>query len=102
VTFRVVVSPPAQHQIREIAHWYATRGVPAVAERFLSEFRRAVDGLKIMAESHAVDERFGRRRAYLKRFPYTVWYEVEGLCVTVLAVTHEAMSNESIRSRIDL
>lgn len=40
------------------------------------------------------------RRAVLHRFPYLVWYRVEGSVVTVLACTHGKADPSSLRARL--
>jgi plasmid stabilization system protein ParE len=40
------------------------------------------------------------RRVVLHRFPFLIWYRVEGETVTVLACTHGKADPDSIRSRL--
>jgi len=40
------------------------------------------------------------RRVLLSRFPYLIWYRVDGQAVTVLACTHGKRSSATIRSKL--
>lgn len=40
------------------------------------------------------------RRVLLWRFPYLIWYRVDGQAVTVLACTHGKRSSATIRSKL--
>jgi plasmid stabilization system protein ParE len=85
--FAVTVLPQAEAEMRDAFLWYFERNV-LIADGFGSEVADAVDGLEITAPDWPKDEE-GVHFYHLKHFPYTVWYEIEGAQVTVLAVAHQ-------------
>lgn len=84
--FVVTVLPEAEADIREAFFWYWKRS-PLAAAGFRTEVFRAIDELADRASFWPCDED-GVPRCVLKRFPYTVHYELAGSVVTVLAVSH--------------
>ena len=85
--FEVVLAPAAEQDIAGAFAWYRQRSEGA-AEAFRSEVFNIIDQLAHMALTRAVDKDDLRKRI-LKRFPYTVFYEVDRTRVTVLAVAHQ-------------
>jgi len=86
--FAVSVLPEAEADIREAFLWYRERSSLA-ADGFRSEACEAIDDL---AESAGVwpRDQDGVHRRVLKRFPYTIHYELAESVVTVLAVAHHS------------
>ena len=87
IRFQVEILPEAEVEIGEGFLWYVERS-PMVAESFRAEALEAIDRLAIDAlvwpeDGDAV------RRYILRHFPYTVFYEIHGDTVTVLAVAHQ-------------
>jgi plasmid stabilization system protein ParE len=78
--------PEAEADIREAFLWYRERS-PLAADGFRTEVIEAIDGLTETAGVWPCDEE-GVHRRVLKRFPYTVHYELDGSDVNVLAVAH--------------
>ena len=77
----------AEADAREASLWYFERS-PLAADAFRTEVFDTIDGLANSADTWPADEN-GVRRCVLKRFPYTVFYEVSEQTVTVLAVAHQ-------------
>ena len=84
--FTVVLAPSAEDDIAEAFHWYQTRNANA-AKAFRTEVFDTIDALSQTPLSWPVDEE-GNRKRLVRRFPYSVWFEVQGNTVTVLAVAH--------------
>jgi plasmid stabilization system protein ParE len=86
--FTVSVLPEAEADIREAFLWYRERSLLA-ADGFRSEVFEAIDD---RAESGGVwpRDKDGVHRRVLKRFPYTIHYELAESVVTVLAVAHHS------------
>ena len=85
--FAVEILPEAEAEIREAFLWYFERS-PIAADAFRTEMlesidRRGVDALMWPEDEDAI------RRHVLRHFPYTVFYEILGNTVTVLAVAHQ-------------
>ena len=85
--FEVEVLPEAEAEIREAFLWYFERS-PIAADAFRTETVDAIDRLEIDAPMWPADED-GVRRYVLRHFPYTIFYEIGGQAVTVLAVAHQ-------------
>jgi plasmid stabilization system protein ParE len=86
-TFDLEVLPEAEAEAREAFQWYLERS-PLVADAFRAELFDAIDGLATTARDWPEDED-GFRHYHLKRYPYTVMYEVVDRQVTVLAIAHQ-------------
>jgi plasmid stabilization system protein ParE len=84
--FTVVLAPGAENDITEAFGWYRERNATA-ADAFRSEVFEVIDRLVDAPLSWPADDE-GNRKRVVKRFPYTVWFEVLGSTVTVLAVAH--------------
>lgn len=85
--FNVSILPDAEQELHEAFHWYFERS-PIAADAFRSVVIEAIDALADRAEMWPMDDD-GLHFYVLARFPYTVWYDVEGNEVTVLAVAHQ-------------
>jgi toxin ParE1/3/4 len=84
--YSLVVGPGADPDIRTAFDWYENeqRGL---GRQFLDEVRASYH--RIAGSPFAYrDIRGGIRRAFVRRFPYAVYFAVEGEVVTVLAVLH--------------
>jgi len=82
----VLLLPDAEAEIREAFLWYRDRSAIA-AEAFLDELSSVIDDLQSQPDTWPEDED-GVRHCILRRFPFNVYYVVDGRSVTVLAVAH--------------
>ena len=80
--------PEAEADIREAFLWYRERS-PLAADGFRSEVSEAIDDLAESAGVWPRDEDDVYRRV-LRRFPYTIHYELAESVVNVLAVAHHS------------
>ncbi|MCX7172662.1 MAG: type II toxin-antitoxin system RelE/ParE family toxin [Proteobacteria bacterium] len=85
--FGVEILPEAESEIREAFLWYFERS-PIAADAFRTEALEAIDRLANDALMWPEDND-AIRRHILRHFPYTVFYEIRGNTVTVLAVAHQ-------------
>ncbi len=85
--FVAEILPAAEAEFREAFLWYFERS-PLAADAFRTEVFDAIDGLEDRADMWPEDEE-GTRRLVLTHFPYTLFYEVVGSSVTVMAVGHQ-------------
>ncbi|MDZ4252996.1 MAG: type II toxin-antitoxin system RelE/ParE family toxin [Sulfuritalea sp.] len=85
--FEVEILPEAEAEIGETFLWYFERS-PIAADAFRTETLEAIDQLGTDALMWPEDEDAIRRHS-LRHFPYTVFYEIRGNTVTVLAVAHQ-------------
>ncbi len=84
--WRVLVRPRGEADLREIREWYEEQRAGLGAE-FLAELTRAMQDLETDPERHAVYYR-GFRRLLTRRFPYKVFYRIDGDRVVVFRVLH--------------
>lgn len=84
--FSVEVLPEAEQEFREAFLWYLDRS-PIAADAFRTLVFAAIDGLDEQADMWPSNED-GLHYRVLNRFPYTVWYELQGDKAVVLAVAH--------------
>lgn len=95
--YRLVSEPKADVDIEAAFEWYE-KEQPGLGGEFLDELRatyhRIVDGP--FKYQHL---RSGIRRALLRRFPYAVYFAVEGTVIVVLAVLHARRDPEEWQRR---
>ena len=97
--FVVQVLPEAEQEFREAFLWYFERS-PIAADAFRSLVFEAIDGLEHRADMWPADED-GIHFYVLSRFPYTLWYDMVGTTVTVLAVAHQHRRPNYWKNRSD-
>ena len=85
--FEVVILPEAEAEIAAAFAWYQERN-PQAAQAFRAETFDAIDSLADSAMNWKQDDD-GVHRFVLRHFPYTVFYEMDGQVVSVLAVAHQ-------------
>jgi plasmid stabilization system protein ParE len=86
--YRVVIQPVAKAEVAEAAAWYESQE-RGLGREFLRAFRAGTAVLRRNPlQYQPVDEQ--TRRLLLRRFPYSVFFEVHGSEVVVLACVHQA------------
>lgn len=91
---RVVIRPRAEFDLEEAIDYYHRVASPEVADRFINEFLAARD---LLAERPGIgSRRFAHllpgailRFWSLDRFPFRLFYLVEGETLQIVAVDHE-------------
>jgi plasmid stabilization system protein ParE len=83
----VSLLPLAEEEIKEAFLWYFERS-PVAADAFRTEIFAAIERLAADPTMWPADEE-GVRYFILRRFPYTLHYEIAASTVTVLAVAHQ-------------
>lgn len=84
--YPLVAEPRADFDIAATIEWYEEERA-GLGQEFLDELRATYDRLAD-APLQYQHLRSGIRRALLRRFPYAVYFVVEGDAVVVLAVLH--------------
>ena len=84
--FSVELAPGAEADIREAFAWYRERNA-LIAEAFRAEVFDSIDRIVEAPLARPADEG-GIRKRVLRRFPYSVIYEIQAGTATVLAVAH--------------
>ena len=85
---RLVAEPRADLDVAATFDWYENEEA-GLGQDFLDELRAAYDRIADGPLAYQ-DLRSGIRRGLLRRFPYAVYFAVEGDVVVVLAVLHVA------------
>lgn len=86
--YRVVIQPVAKDEVAEAATWYEQQE-HGLGREFLRAFRAGTAVLRRNPlQYQPVDEE--TRRLLLRRFPFSVFFEVHGRDVVVLACVHQA------------
>ena len=82
----LIIKPEVERDLRDAMEWYNEQRA-GLGDEFLAEVERAFDRICENPGLHSCVHR-DIRRALTKRFPYGVFFIVEGDCVAVLAVMH--------------
>lgn len=85
---RASLTTDAEYELIESARYYAQEANAELGQAFLSEFERSIDLLLEHPKFGAV-WRGVTRRLPLRRFPYSIIYELRDEEVRVLAVAHQ-------------
>ena len=84
--YRLVAEPRADLDVAATFDWYETEQA-GLGREFLDELRATYDRVAAGPLAYQ-DLRSGIRRALVRRFPYAVYFAVEGDVIVVLAVLH--------------
>lgn len=95
--YRLLIRPEARAEVAEAAQWYEGR-VRGLGRDFVRAFRAATDVLRRNPYLYqAIFE--DMRRVVLRRFPYSVFYEIHNSDVVVLGCMHGARDPEDWQKR---
>jgi len=86
LTYQLHYHPEAIEEAEAAVSWYAIAS-ERVAERFLDELFRTVDGIVRNPQLFPVFYR-DTRKAMLRRFPYSVIYRVASDGIQIIAIAH--------------
>jgi toxin ParE1/3/4 len=86
VSWRVIVRPKAEADLREASQWYESRR-PNLGSQLLDEISAPLHVLEITPERQPLYYR-GFRRIQTLRFHYKIFYRIEASDVIVVRVLH--------------
>ena len=86
IEYRLISEPPADLDVEAAFEWYESER-SGLGLEFLDELRTAYDCI-VVGPLKYQELRGGIRRALLRRFPYAVYFVIEGDVVVVVAVLH--------------
>jgi len=86
--YRIVAEPAVDADIEAAFQWYESEE-PGLGFEFVDELRHAYRRI-LNGPFKYQDLQFGIRRAITRRFPYAIYFSVEGEAIVVLAVLHTA------------
>ena len=84
--YRLISEPPADFDVEAAFEWYENER-SGLGLEFLDELRAAYNRIADSPLKYQ-ELRGGIRRALLRRFPYAVYFAIEGDVVIVVAVLH--------------
>ncbi len=94
----LIIAPEAEQDITEAYAWYEARRV-GLGEEFLSCVEACIHAICRTPEIYgAVHETY--RRAFVRRFPYAVFYEYANNVVTVYCIFHTSRDPNKWRQRL--
>jgi len=85
---KVVLHPGAEHDLQVAATFYEGEGSPALAARFVAEFKRVAELIRSHPQVGSPRAN-GRRGVSMSVFPYTVIYRSSETEVRILVVKHD-------------
>jgi plasmid stabilization system protein ParE len=86
VTVEVRLRREAEEDLADAATWYESQQ-PGLGKQFLDEVLTALSTIADMPLGYAVIYR-NTRRAWMRRFPFGIFYQVESDGVIVIAIIH--------------
>jgi plasmid stabilization system protein ParE len=86
VSWRVIIRPNAEADLQDARSWYESQRI-GLGDELLVEVRNAVQLLAEQPERRSIHYN-GFRRLITRRFPYKIFYRVEGDCVIVFRILH--------------
>ena len=97
---QVVVRPAAAADIEDAFLWYE-RQRNGLGTEFLEALRATMDLVLVHPEAFPVLRRGARRALVQRRFPYGLYFRVEGDVVLLVACLHAKRHPRRWRSRLD-
>lgn len=95
---RLLLAPEVEKDITEAFAWYEDQR-SGLGEEFLASVEAALEAIRRNPELHpTIHENY--RRAFVRRFPYGIFYEYSGTTVTVYCIIHAARDPAKWRKRI--
>jgi toxin ParE1/3/4 len=98
MTYRLIIRPEAEADLREAADWYERR-VSGLGEKFIAAVDALLDSITDNPLQHPIAHR-NARRALMRRFPYQVFFVVGGDTIVVVAVFHGARDPKRWQDRM--
>ena len=99
MTVRLVVASEVEREIAEAADWYERRS-PGLGLDFLRAAEVCLGTIRV-APARFPQVRGEARRALLRRYPYAMFYRVQGDVVQVLACLHTRRDPHRWRARFE-
>jgi toxin ParE1/3/4 len=86
VKWRLVIRPRAENDVRQAQQWYESQR-PGLGAELIAEIETTLQALVRDPQRHTVYYR-GFRRVFVHRFPYKLFYRLEGNRVIVFRILH--------------
>jgi toxin ParE1/3/4 len=96
---RLIYHPDAEAEVLEAVRFYSRR-VRGLGNRFLSDFDSAINAIAEAPERWPVVDA-DVRRYVMRRFPYGIYYRIEGNNLRILVVKHHSRHPDYWKYRLD-
>ncbi|MBI4323755.1 MAG: type II toxin-antitoxin system RelE/ParE family toxin [Chloroflexi bacterium] len=93
----LIVRSAAERDVAQALRWYE-RQRPGLGGEFLDEFQDCLNRISANPELFP-PHRSHVRKAFMDRFPYTIYFEVESAAVKVCAVFHGSRNPKRLGGR---
>lgn len=97
MSFELVVRPEAEADALEAFQWYNVQ-VRGLGQEFLTEIDHALESILAHPEANRKIYR-EYRRGLVRRFPYSIFYSIQGERVVVFGIFHAARNPRVWRRR---
>ncbi|MBK8087358.1 MAG: type II toxin-antitoxin system RelE/ParE family toxin [Chitinophagaceae bacterium] len=95
--FTLIIHELAAEDMIEIACWYDLQS-PGLGNRFQSHLEECLDGIFKNPTAHT-NVTASTRKAFLKNFPYLVFFEIKGNIIHVYGVIHSKRNPSLMKER---
>lgn len=95
----MIYHPDAEAELLEAVRFYE-RKVPGLGDRFLREFDAAIAAVRGAPDRWRIVEA-DVRRYVMRRFPYAIYYRIEGSELRILVVKHHSRHPDYWKYRLD-
>ena len=99
MTYKVVIRPEAENDLKEVFSWYEDKRL-GLGYDFMLQVDAGIRHVERNPEAYPSGYK-GTRRHLIKRFPYRIVYFLEKERIVVLAIIHGMRSPALARKRID-
>jgi len=94
----LILAPEAELDIADACLWYENRRA-GLGDEFLSAIDASMERIRRQPEVFPVVHE-AYRRALVRRFPYAIFFEFEGVSIAVYALFHTARDPAKWRQRL--
>lgn len=99
IGFEIVIKSGAELDAIDISDWYENK-LPGLGLRFLENYVQTLRIIERNAE-YCLNLGNGYRRAHINRFPYNVYFLIEGNTAIILAIIHQHRDPEEWQKRTE-
>ncbi|MBN2423425.1 MAG: type II toxin-antitoxin system RelE/ParE family toxin [Calditrichaceae bacterium] len=98
MTYKIIIRSCTERDITEAVQWYEDK-VDGLGKRFLLSLDASIQAISRTPKAYPKVYK-DIRRVFLNRFPYGIFYLIQGKMVVIFAVYHEKRNPENLKNRI--
>lgn len=95
--YEILIKPGAELDAEDISNWYENV-LPGLGMSFLENYIQVLQNIQRNAQ-YCFNVGNGYRRANINRFPYNVYFSIEGNKAIILAIMHQHRDPEEWQKR---